>query len=250
MKKTIFYIVLGVITVAAIIFGVYRNVGFTRPASFFGRVITYPFYDDEDKDAKRESKFFGKYGTYKDEQTFDDIDEIKIHADVMSLTIESGSENKISYECNNDGFIPEINVRNGKLVVNQKGIRVNFGASTYKCKLCITLKDTSKIDYLDINSDVGDIFIEGVSLTKLNVNQDVGNLILSGLDLEKGKVNTDVGNIEIRNLKEIDAFDMDVSCSIGSVSYKGKRTKKNFHQKGNDIRSLTINCDVGDIDID
>lgn len=250
MKKTVYFILLGVITVSAIIYGVYRNVGFTRPASFFGRVITYPFYDDEDKDAKRESKFFGKYGTYKDEQTFDDIDEIKIHADVMSITIESGSENKISYECNNDGFIPDINVKNGKLVVKQSGLRVSFGSSSYKCKFRITLKDTSKIKDLDINNDVGDVMIDGVTLTKLHINQDVGNLVLSDVDLEKGKITTDVGNIEIRRLKNIDDFDMDVACSIGTVLFKGKKSPKRFRQEGKDLRSLTVSCDVGDIDIE
>ena len=250
MKKTLYFILLGLITISAIIYGVYRNVGFTRPASFFGRVITYPFYDDEDKEAKKESKVFGKYGTYKDEVSFDEIDEIKIHADVMSITVEGGSENKISYECNNDGFIPDINVKNGKLVVKQTGLRVTFGTSSYKCKLHITLKNPDAIKYLDINNDVGDILIEGVELPKLRVNQDVGNIILSDVGLEKGKLTTDVGNVEIRRLKYIDDYDMDVACSIGSVSFKGKRSPKRFHQQGKDIRSLTVSCDVGDIDIE
>lgn len=254
MKKTIYLTILSIVTVLCIIWGSVYHIG----NWIFGNLPAHwNLFSDSEGDTSLKSE----------ELTPDEFHSISIDTNILSVTIQEGDSYQISYACRKK-LVPEITVKDGKLKVKQDdSFQLNslFKNQSETNSMTITIPSDTKLEDLKINSDIGNITLDGISAQKLelsldvgngevtdctfdktDVEADVGNITLSHCDLGKCELNADTGNIEcasslftemkasndIGNIElEYPAsrsYSVDASTELGSVHVNNSNEKRNF----------------------
>lgn len=235
MKKTLYIVVLCLFTAFAIIFGTVRVIRDTTRDFFnfsgWPKVFSNVSGESEVGDAGLEE--------------FSSID---IDADVASVKIVYGSENKIEYDCSKE-LIPTYSVENNTLVVKQKNnVHTLFGNS--KAKIVITVKDKTVLNRIKIESSVGNVNIKDIVVNELDVDCSVGNIELKKVDVEKLWAKADVGNIDISIKEKLDTYNVDISADVGNVKFDGNKVKSSFTQIADSDKTISIEADCGNIKVD
>ena len=132
MKKTVFLIILGVITIGCICWGTIRHVG--------------------GYDVARNS---GKDKTIN--QTLESFSSINIDAGAMAIVIEEGSEFKIEGHVNKEYLIPEISVKNGSLTITQNKKKPRFRTGYENSRVVIEIPSGTELRSIDVDSGAGDL---------------------------------------------------------------------------------------------
>lgn len=235
MKKTLYIVVLCLLTAFAIIFGTIRVVKSTTQEFFhFGswpKVFSNISGESEEKEAG-----------------LDEFSAIDIDADVASIKIVYGTENKLEYDCSKE-LVPTYSVENGTLVVKQKNnVHTLIGGS--KAKIVITVKEETVLSKIKIESAVGNVSIKDIVVNELDVDCNVGNVDLKKVDVEKLWVNADVGNVDISVEDDLDDYNVEISSGVGNVKFDGKKVKSSFSQKVDGDKTISIEADCGNIKVD
>lgn len=141
----------------------------------------------------------GKAGKMKSEETATErFQSISLELDTGDVTIEKGSDFRVSYRYPSNG-LPEISVSDGKLVVKQK-MKNTINMKNMDCYLTITVPEGEELKNLDASLDVGNIEVSGFSFaasSKVDLETDVGNIDLYDCTFGDLKLETDVGNTHI-----------------------------------------------------
>lgn len=200
-----------------------------------------------------------------DEQELNAFENLSIDVDVSSITIERGSTYSISYSCQNVEA-PAFRVDNNTLIVSQSKKSFRWGALTNQwSEITITIPSDAIINTADIESDVGDISIEELTIQKLSFSSDVGdieavNCELGDADIEADvgevdlerctftnlEVNTDVGEITVSTTQPLDDYTLKFTSGIGEIRVNGESEGTKYNS-GNGAKHITLNGDVGSI---
>lgn len=271
MNKTIYLILLSVVTIICILLGsIYHLSGWFLP----------------------DSKLGGTVETYEGE--LEAFDSIKIDADIADVKLETGDTYSLSYECSSE-LVPEVTVEHNTLTLTQPNTPHNWKnwkkINKAKCKITLTLPSDAVIDEGNIYSSVGNITIKDMqakdmtleaSVGEINLSSctfqhsdftaNVGNLETEDCDLGNGKVTADVGNISLSHCSftnldvtnstgnisldtalDLTNYDISMSTDFGSLTINGDAKKKSFAQAAKDsstTNKLTIENSLGNIDVD
>ena len=250
MKKTIFLIILGIVTVGCIIYGtVYHVGGGFRHLKHSGIFVT----DDGNEDGK----FSFHFDFDTDEETNNEhnlnqkleaFSKIKIDSAIMEIRIEEGKDFYISSNWNRDWLRPEVSVEHGELKVSQKSSRKNK-AGTNNCRLTLTVPAGSKIEFLKINSNVGEIKIRKIDAEDIDIDLNVGEISLRDINFENVKVDNNVGEVSLYTDASLDDYDISLSTDVGDVNVEGNRFKHSYNHKGNSRNQIKIDTNVGEINV-
>ena len=252
MKKTIFLVVLGLITVFCICFGTYKHLG--GFASAFKDGIHIDFDDDNYDDDYDNEDFEEEEKTSKEKRSFsqrlEKFSSIKIDAAVMGLRIEDGDNFHIESNFDREYLKPEVSVSGDKLVVRQKGRNhrgINIGSQS--CKVVITIPSGTSLNNIDINSNVGDIAIRDLQSKDIAINLNVGEINVRNVDFDNIQCNNNVGEISINPLAKLDDYDMSLATDIGEVRVAGRNYKRSYNSRGNGKKKIRANTNVGEIKV-
>ena len=167
MKRTIFLIILGVITVFCIIYGTAKHVGGTFRVSGFPFIRIGNNLEDEDYgEDKRESM----------EVNLEKFSSIKVNATIMELKIEEGELFKLESSYTRDLLKPECSVNNGVLEVSQPKQKNGVNGGNNNCRVIITIPNGTKLSDIDINSNVGDIKLRKLIAETIDIDLNVGEV--------------------------------------------------------------------------
>lgn len=225
MNKTskIIIIVLSIVTVLAIIGGVYIHV-------LRDNTIVWDSSDSVTTTVEPE-------GELKD---------LSIITDYANLTISRGSKLSVSYSLPQK-LVPKVELSNGKLTIESPKNTVNVlslgGKKNYYISL--TIPESTELGQVNIGLDAGNVNIDGLigekvvmeldagnmnlnnsSAKTLEVELDAGNLELTGCTIHRIAAELDAGNIEAKDCTieegscETDLGNIDLSGEIGSVTTK------------------------------
>ncbi len=240
MKKTIFLIILGVVTVFCIIYGTTKHVGGTF------RVCGFPFIrigdnleDDDYGEDKRDSM----------EVNLEKFSSIKVNATVMEIRIEDGEQFKFESTYTRDLLKPECSVKNGVLEVSQPKQKNGFKSGNNHCRVVITIPSGTKLSDIDINSNVGDIKLRKLIAETIDIDLNVGEISVRDVEFEKIDVDNNVGEISINPEGNIDDYSISVSTDVGGVRVGGKHYKRSYNSKGNGKKRIRTNTNVGEVNI-
>ena len=242
MKKTIFLIVLGVVTVFCIIYGTTKHVGGTFRVSGFPFIrIGNNLEDDNDNynEEKRESM----------ELILEKFSSIRINATIMELKIEEGEQFKLESTYTRDLLKPECSVNNGVLEVSQPKQKNGVNGGNNNCRVIITIPNGTKLSDIDINSNVGDIKLRKLIAETIDIDLNVGEVSVRDVEFEKIDVDNNVGEISIYPEGNIDDYSISVSTDVGGVRVGGKHYKRNYNSKGNGKKRIRTNTNVGEVNI-
>lgn len=255
MKKNIYLIIIAVITIGCIVFGTYyhtKNISFGSIRKLInGEGISFSFNDDgfswdgaDDEDGRDgESKVIK--GTIN--QTPDEFSSIDIDANVMAVSIVTGSKFEVESTFNRDYLKPTIEVKNGVLKINQHMPKRTRGNNN--SKTIIRVPRFTTLDKVDVSLNVGEVNIEGIEGSVCDINNNVGEIDLDDVNFDKIDINTNVGEININLLGAISEYDIDVSTDVGAVNVDGKNYKRRYSSKGTTKKSIDAKSNVGEVNI-
>lgn len=233
MKKTIFYMVLAVVTLSCIFYGITKNLGDIRLA-LHG--------ENEAGQGASERKFYIN-------EEFAAFSGIEVNAAVMELVIEEGEAFKVEGPYNRDYLKPELSLNNGVLKVIQKGKKRTLNAGSHRCRVVITIPRGHALDSVYINSNVGDVKIRELEAKTIGINVNVGEIDVRRVDFESIDCETNVGEISINPLDGLDDYEITASTDVGEVNVDGRSYKRSYNQRGNGSKKIKVEANVGEINL-
>ena len=244
MKKTIYLIIISIVTILCIVGGcIYHGANF----NFGGFPWGLNWFEDDDNDIKM----------IKDAAELDRFTNIKSELDVMDISVLRGDAYKIEIAVSDEKYMPEYSVNNDILTIKQKISNKNK-LKKAKCRMKVfvpnneSLKDISiedavgdiKIDDMDcdniiLSSSTGDVKLFGVKAIKSVVNSSVGDIKIDGSEFTETSISGNIGDVEILAAQ---LGDTSISNNTGDV----KLDQCLFADPG---RDMIISTNTGDVKV-
>ena len=233
MKKTIILIILGIVTVGCIIFGTAYHVGGSL------RLIKNPghFITNDDET-----------GSNSMDQSVQAFSKIKINSSVMQIIIEEGDSFSVRGSWNKNWLRPELSVNNGVLDIQQHGKKHN-NTGTNNCRITITVPSNTRLNDIDIDSNVGEIKFRSINSDEISIKLNVGEISMRDVSFDNVDIDNNVGEISVYTPAELDDYDISLSTDVGEVNVNGKSYKRSYNQNGNRNRKIKIDTNVGEINL-
>lgn len=255
--KTVYKIILTIVTVACIITGVVLHVG-----NWFSGFSTKHW-----KGVNLGSVDLGEYIDYSTD--VNSFSSLNVNVDIGDITIEEGDTFSITYRYP-EKYSPEYSVSNNKLTLTQKTpTTINFGVSSdwNNVYVTITIPSGTKLDVVDLDSSLGDIKINGYEGKSLDITDSLGDIEVKNCSFNNVEIDDSLGNVTLYNVEadeigtKLSMGDMKfdnvnvsgkTTCdnSMGDIRFNGKSKELNFDDSMGDIK-VEIDCDwTGKLDTD
>lgn len=280
MNKKIYLCIITIITVICILFGTVYHVSGWFTGGFLGSIFAVG-----DSDGHTAGSEIGQGRiTYSEKQ--DAFDSIKIDASVLDISVETGDDYHISYDCVSY-LTPEISMQNKTLVIKQPSVP-KLNKTDNLCIMTITVPADTTLLQTNIQTDVGDVSLTGILSGNVTLLADVGNIegdscILShttaeadvgaitfrSCDLTEGEMSADVGaisldnctftdlelsgdlgDITVRTPLDLSDYYLDFSVDLGSLKVNGNTYKSSYEQKGSGKMNLEIENSLGNVEVE
>lgn len=240
MKKTILFVILGLVTVFCICFGTVMHMG------GFSRVFNKGFHISINEDEEPDEIVNGKYAI---SEKLDAFTSIRIDARIMSITIEEGPEFSIEGAYNKTHLKPIISVNGGKLEVKQQERKPKMNTGSQTCRITITIPSNTKLDKLDIDCNVGDIKLRELAADDISIDTNVGEIDIRRVTFDNIDCTSNVGEVSVNPVKDLDDYDITASTDVGEVRVDGHSYKRSYNSRGNGSGKIRIDTNVGEINI-
>ena len=254
MKKGIYLTIITIITVICIIGGsLYHLVNFL---SFL------PFHTTSSSSSTKEVASSAS-------EPLDAFQNIVADTDVADITVCTGDDYSIDYQATTK-LAPKYEVKNGTLTIQQTVKHTDkwgIGTPKRRCKITITIPAETSLDSIDIDGDVGDITVTGITSSKLvtdnavgdteikqctipsiETDSAVGDTDIIDCNFNKLDVDGDVGDITVQSKQDLSDYKMECDTSIGKVSVNHHSHKDNYSQRGK-AGTIILDNSTGDISV-
>lgn len=263
MKKSIYLIIISVITIACICFGSFYHIGnFKNKVKDFIADNNFDFQwdnDDEDWEFSVDGKDGkpGKDGSVSISRTsgskydtFSSFKNIDLNAHVSDITVKAGS--KYSLECHyNRSFLEPICELNGdSLRITQKGPKNLNNTGNAHCSIVITIPRFSNLDEVEITNNVGDISVSDFDCNDFIAKNNVGDITVEAVNALSMKIENNVGDVEISDITDLDSYNIDATTNVGEVEVGGRFCKRQYQSNTSSRTKISAKTNVGDINID
>ena len=184
MKKNIYLIVITIVTIVAILFGVFWHLA---PAADF----SLPWEHNGRSGAGSE-----KTTNVWEEKELGECRSISITLNAADIILEKGDQCSIRYD-GNQNKIPDVKAENGKWTIDQKKkTNLHFGINNIReNKLTITLPEGMIPESATIKADAGDIKIRDIQIQKLDINADAGDIDFERDEIQDLVIDLDAGDV-------------------------------------------------------
>ena len=264
MKKSVYLIILAVVTILCIIAGSSYNLRHAAKGMHkAGNAVRKSFSKDY-RDYNDSADFDDDYEDLFDDDFDDDFedrtqafdseelekfDTLAVDGSVLAIEIERGNSYSISSKYNSKMLKPEYSLHNGRLYITQKKARRHLTVGNHKCRVKVTVPYGVTLDKLDIDVDVGAVQLNGFDVNKASVSTDVGAIQITNLDFSDMSVQSDVGAVSIELMEPVDNYNINASSDIGAIELNGDNVRHRYSSKGTNGKYLRIRTDVGGIEI-
>lgn len=247
MKKTIYVIILAMITFACMAVGVIRN--FMPVQGQWGR-------------GDGESKMIGQ------EATIDAFQKLDVDVSVCDLTIEVGDDYGITYK-GSENLTPKYVVEGDTLTITQNNnTKILNGFKSKKCKIVLTVPKKDALTSVNIDIAVGDLKMDALTMDDLHVKQNVGDMKMGDLVIKSVQVDSNtgdvhmervaidsleissnIGDVKVSSVTSLDEYGFDLKTDLGDVCMEGQNQSKSYQRDNKGEQSIRIHTDCGDIDV-
>ena len=262
MKKSVYLIILAVVTIFCIIFGAFINLrfagrGFNKVKKAITKSIEDGFDYDSDTDIEFDDDFediFDDDDDYDentigfDSKTLEAFDQLVIDASVLGVIVERGTSYSITAKYNNSRLKPEYSLKDGRLYITQRVKRRNFVGNNTS-KVVVTVPYNTSLDKIDIDIDVGAVEMSGFDVDNANIRTDVGAVAVSKLDFKDLVIKSDVGAVAVELLEDVTKYDISAKSDVGGIQVDNASVKRRYSNEGTNGKKLRINTNVGGIEI-
>lgn len=207
--------------------------------------------------------------SYTEVKAFNSID---IDVDSAKVVIEHGKNYGIEYKLIGDEDDIKCEVTDGTLMVSDDyddtGFHIfwHWSDDSY---LTVYVPENVDLDTVKIDSDAGNIKINGIVADEFKIDSDAGNITVKNITCTDGiKIDTDAGNINVDgklggdskitsncgnvNVKtdySADMYDYDADTSLGHSDVKSSNGDSLPDSDNNGNYKMTVKTDVGNVEI-
>lgn len=235
MKKTVYLVIISIITCVCMIFGLCRNI-----MGLYSYRIGV-----------------GTSTVTSEAQKIDGFTDMNLDMDVVELKIIEGDEFSVSFD-GSEALQPIVSVKNGVLSVRQGKKNKIFNNVNLKSKMTITIPAGTMLDAVVLSVDAGKIDMQGFSIRDLSMDVDAGSIKITDCKIEYGELDVDAGDIDVKNstmgkseicadagnigTDDIEFEQLDVSTDMGNISMNLPLSYEEY--------SYELEVDLGNITID
>lgn len=171
--------------------------------------------------------------TVEQKETLEAFDSVHIEADTMQIDVVTGTGYELQYS-GNETYAPTYEIKNGMLVIKQKKRNWTILKDNKADELCLTVPASAILNELNITSDIGEVYVEGVHFDKGSIRTDIGAVSIEEADFNSLEITSDIGEVSV-----VDAhFNKgSIGTDIGAVSVEEA-----------DFNSLEIKSDIGEVE--
>jgi len=199
--------------------------------------------------------------------TLAEFDSIDADVSAMNVTVRRGTG--YSLTCSDSGSALKYSVTDGVLKVTRADAVPIIGISHSDMSLVIEIPEDASLKKTDIETDAGNVTLEGLSSGSVRIETDAGNVVLSSLkagtidvETDAGNVKagtstfdslrakTDMGNITVSDTGDLQSFGIDAAADLGTVRIAGSRTANSYHAQGTGSKSIHAETSMGNIEIE
>lgn len=216
------------------------------------------------------NKYYDKENLVNIDEKLDSFENIELNAETSDIKIIPSDSYKIEATYNQRESKLEYEVKDNTLILNQKNIKKNISNNTNdKYRIEIYVPKDIILENMGIDSNLANIVLKDLNINNLNLDCNLGNIIIRNCKIENSLVaETDMGNIEIEgklygridiqsNLGNIELqldekeenYNYDIKNSLGKISINRNNHTKSVSKTNNSKNNITIECSVGNIDI-
>lgn len=170
------------------------------------------------------------------------VTELKIDLSVAELEIKNGDELKVE---TNHRYI-QCRVDGGCLVIQEK--RPFLGMNVKGMNVCLTIPESMALEYIDMDTGIGDVTIEDVCLNNANIDIGIGELDLTGELNGECNIDYGIGETNLVLYGSSDDYQIELNKGVGEATIDHVKMSDNSIY-GNGKNHISVDGGIGELNI-
>lgn len=170
----------------------------------------------------------------------------EIDIDIKSSNIILKTAKNFKVETNNKDI--KYSYEDGKVLIKQNNVNKWYFNKNNNSKLIFYIPSEISLEKVNLNNNVGDVKIDFEKISNLNIDLDVGDIFVKSMLSGKNTIKSNIGDINLElSLKQED-YKFEFDKDIGEVKLNNNKIKRD-KITGNSNNNLKIKTNIGDIKI-
>ena len=170
----------------------------------------------------------------------------EIDIDIKSSNIILKTAKNFKVETNNKDI--KYSYEDGKVLIKQNNVNKWYFNKNNNSKLIFYIPSEISLEKINLNNNVGDVKIDIEKISNLNIDLDVGDIFVKSMLSGKNIIKSNIGDINLElSLKQED-YKFEFDKDIGEVKLNNNKIKRDTIT-GNSNNDLKIKTNIGDIKI-
>ena len=170
----------------------------------------------------------------------------EIDIDIKSSNIILKTAENFKVETNNKDI--KYSYEDGKVLIKQNNVNKWYLNKNNNSKLIFYIPNEISLEKINLNNNVGDVKIDFEKISNLNIDLDVGNIFVKSMLGGKNIIKSNIGDINLElSLKQED-YKFELDKDIGEVKLNNNKIKRDTIT-GDRNNNLKIKTNIGDIKI-
>lgn len=170
----------------------------------------------------------------------------EIDIDIKSSNIILKTAKNFKVETNNKDI--KYSYEDGKVLIKQNNVNKWYLNKNNNSKLIFYIPSEISLEKININNNVGDVKIDFEKISNLNIDLDVGDIFVKSMLSGKNIIKSNIGDINLELLLKQEDYKFEFDKDIGEVKLNNNKIKRDTIT-GNSNNNLKIKTNIGDIKI-
>ena len=170
----------------------------------------------------------------------------EIDIDIKSSNIILKTAKNFKVETNNKDI--KYSYEDGKVLIKQNNVNKWYFNKNNNSKLIFYIPSEISLEKVNLNNNVGDVKIDFEKISNLNIDLDVGDIFVKSMLSGKNTIKSNIGDINLELLLKQEDYKFEFDKDIGEVKLNNNKIKRDTIT-GNSNNNLKIKTNIGDIKI-
>lgn len=170
----------------------------------------------------------------------------EIDIDIKSSNIILKTAKNFKVETNNKDI--KYSYEDGKVLIKQNNVNKWYFNKNNNSKLIFYIPSEISLEKINLNNNVGDVKIDFEKISNLNIDLDVGDIFVKSMLSGKNIIKSNIGDINLELSLKQENYKFEFDKDIGEVKLNNNKIKRDTIT-GNSNNNLKIKTNIGDIKI-
>lgn len=170
----------------------------------------------------------------------------EIDIDIKSSNIILKTAENFKVETNNKDI--KYSYEDGKVLIKQNNVNKWYLNKNNNSKLIFYIPSEISLEKINLNNNVGDVKIDFEKISNLNIDLDVGDIFVKSMLGGKNIIKSNIGDINLELLLKQEDYKFEFDKDIGEVKLNNNKIKRDTIT-GDRNNNLKIKTNIGDIKI-